>query len=232
MFNKVRDLIVNVLREKLDLVPKNNIGVSRADLEEGLNLPAISVDDVSFKVEEPGIGRALSSVEGEVVDVFSGDGRKVSFSLSRKPLRPTVIVEHPPGRRLRENVDFRVDYTSGVIIFNSSPKIGDENVIVKYRAPVEVRGLKFKIKYYIGVWSSNERTCNDIAINVIELLLREEKQFTGNGVFLRPHGGFNVYGCDSLPKGVCGKILEYDVEAQLKIKVPVPRIEKIEIKRL
>jgi len=232
MFDKIESLIIKVLKDNLNIVSKDNIGLTRIDFKGKLKLPAISIEDVDFKVEEPGIGRALSSVEKELIDVFSGDGRETKFSLSKKPLKPTVEVEHPPGRKLREGVDYSVDYAEGIVIFNSPPISGDKNIVIKYHAPVEIKGLKFNIKYHIGVWADDESLCDTIAVKVIELLLREEKQFTVQGIFLKPIGGFNVNSNELLPKDVYGKVLEYQVEAQLQVEVPVPRIERIEIRRV
>lgn len=232
MFSEIENLIIKVLRDNLDLVPRNNIGFKWVNFKRDLRLPAVSIENVDFKVEEPGIGRALNSVEKEIVEIFSGDGQETRFSLSKKPLKPTVKVEHPPGRKLREIVDYSIDYAEGVVIFNSPPILGDGNIVVRYHTPVEIRGLKFKIKYHISVWADDESLRDAIAVKVIELLLREERRFTVQEIFLKPIGGFNVNSNELLPKSVYGKVLEYQVEAQLQVEVPVPRIERIEIRRM
>lgn len=232
MFGRIEELIIKVLKDNLDLVPKDNIGLKRVDFKRNLRLPSVSIEDVEFQIEDPGIGRALSSVEKELADIFSGDGKRTVFPLSKKPLKPTVEVEHPPGRKLREKVDYSVDYVEGVVIFNSPPLSGDRNVVVKYLAPVEIRGLKFNIKYHITIWADDKSSCNDIAVKIIELLFREEKHFNVQGIFLKPLRGFNASPNDLVPEGVYGKVLEYEVETQLQIELPVPRIERIEIRRV
>jgi len=229
MFSEIENVIINKLRENLEAVRKENITAKKPDFSVKRNLPAISIVNVKFKFDEVGIGRGVNATDKETQELFSGDGKKKSFSLSRKPLRPILSVEHPLGTRRKENVDYIVDYETGTITIRSPPKKGSDNVLIKYLMPLETRGLKIKAKYQISVWSEDEVQRDKITLDVIKTLLKEEAAFNGMGISIKPLRGFNS-SLDEAPKGIYGKTIEYVVEAYLQVEISLPRIEKIEIK--
>lgn len=228
MFKKIETAIIKVLQDHLKTVPKDNIGVKNPKLGE--NLPAISLTNVDFEVKEVGLGRSIGGEGLELQETFSGDGKKKEFTVKEKPLRPTITVEHPPGMRIKED-DYGVDYKNGVITFHSPPKEGKENILIKYLKPIEIKGVRFNLRYHLTVWAGDEAQRDAITVEVMETLLREEDTLNRQGIPIRPVKGFNIPPDKDLPGEIHGKTIEYLIEADLQVEVPYPRIEKIELQR-
>lgn len=228
MFSEIESTIIDVLQKNLQTVPKENISAEKPDLKAEKSLPAISVENVDFEADEVGVGRSVDTVDKQREEFFDGDGKKKSFKLGEEPVRPLLSVEHPVGTRRRRELDYAVDYKKGVINFHSPPAKGERNIVVRYQIPLETKGVKFSLRYHINVWSQNEAEKNQITVDVIKALLREEEIFNRKGMFIKPLRGFNM-SRDEAPINVSGKTLEYLLEAYLQVEVPLPRIEKVEI---
>jgi hypothetical protein len=227
MFNKIESAIIEVLEKQLKNVPKGNIEIKKP--KSGGKLPAISVANVSFDVKDVGVGSSIGGENARVQDIFSGDGERKEFILSEKPVRPLMAVEHPSGSRLNE-ADYTMDYLRGAVTFNKPPKKGEDNISVKYLKPFEVKGLKLNLRYHIDVWASDETQRDAITVEVIEAILKEETSLDQQGVYLKLVKGFNT-SLDNGSDKVFGKTLEYLIEADLRVEVPYPRMEQIDIKR-
>jgi hypothetical protein len=229
MFNKIETAIIRILQQNLTDVPNENIGTKKPDTDK--NLPAISLTNIDFAVEAVGIGRFIGEEDIEQQETFSGDGKKRGFTLTEKPLGQVIVVEHPPGKRLKESEDFTVDYETGMISVHEIPEKGENNIMVRYTEPARINGLKFNLRYHFNVWATDEVQRDSITIKVVEILLREEESLNQQGIFLKPIKGFNI-SAEVVPNGVYGKTIEYTVETELLVKTPVPRIEKIEVKKV
>ena len=227
MFNRIESAIIEVLKEQLQSVPKGNIDIKKP--KPGGKLPAISVANVSFDVKDVGVGSTIGGENARAHEKFSGDGERTEFILSEKPVRPLIAVEHPPGSRLNE-ADYTVDYGRGVVIFRTSPKKGADNISVKYLKPFEIKGLRLNLIYHIYVWASDEAQWDKIAVEVLEAVLREETSLDKQGVYMKLVKGFNT-SIDNEAENVFGKTLEYMIEADLRVEVPYPRMEKIDVKK-
>lgn len=228
MFKKIETAMIKVLQDHLKTVPKDNIGVKITELGE--NLPAISITNIDFEVQDVGVGRSIGGEGRELQDMFSGDGKTKEFTVKVKPLRPTITVEHPIGTRLTED-DYAVNYEKGVITFKSPPEKGKENILVKYLKPIEIKGLRFNLRYHLNIWAGDEAQRDAITVEVMETLLREEDTLNWQGISIKPVKGFNIPPNEDLPGETYGKTIEYSTEAELRVVVPYPRMEKIEIKR-
>jgi len=226
MFNRIESAIIEVLKEQLQTVPKGNIDIKKP--KPGGRLPAISVANVSFDVKDVGVGSTIGGENARAQDVFSGDGERTEFILSEKPVRPLIAVEHPPGSKFNE-ADYTVDYGRGAVIFNSPPKKGEDNISVKYLKPYEVRGLKLNLQYHIDVWASDEAQRDAITVEVMEALIREETSLNQQEVNLKLVKGFNM-SLDDGSENVFGKTLVFMIEADLRVEVPYPRMERIDLK--
>ena len=227
MFKRIESAIIEVLKEQLQSVPKGNIDIKKP--KPGGKLPAISVANVAFDVKDVGVGSTIGGENARAHEKFSGDGERTEFILSEKPVRPLIAVEHPPGSRLNE-ADYTVDYGRGVVIFRTSPKKGADNISVKYLKPFEIKGLRLNLIYHIYVWASDEAHRDKIAVEVLEAVLREETSLDKQGVYMKLVKGFNT-SIDDESENVFGKTLEYMIEADLRVEVPYPRMEKIDVKK-
>ena len=227
MFKKIESAIMEVLKEHLESVPKGNIDTKKINLGE--KLPAISIVNVSFDVKDVGVGSSIGGENVRTQEKFSGDGERKEFILSEKPVRPLVMVEYPSGSRLNAD-DYTVAYSRGAVIFRTPPKKGEDNILVKYLKPFEVKGLRLNLTYHIYVWTSDEAQRDAITVEVLEAILREETSLDQQGVDLKLVKGFNT-SMDDGSGNVFGKTLEYMIEADLLVEVPYPRMEQIEIKK-
>ena len=228
MFNKIEAAIIEVLKENLEKVPKGSIISERPG--SGAKLPLVHVTNVSFEVKDSGFGQSVEAKDTLLEDVFSGDGVQREFVLTEKPLRPLISVEHPPKRRRNES-DYAVDYRKGVIAFRIPPTEGEDNVKVRYSKPIEVKGLKLELNYNINVWAGDEALRDEVTVGVMEAMLRGESKLNESGVYLRPTRGFNMDSADVGPKGGFGKTIECTVEAEMRVEIPYPRMEEIDLKR-
>jgi len=227
LFEKIESAIIEVLKEQLESVPKGNIEAKKTKLGE--KLPAISIVNVSFDVKDVGVGNSIGGENVHAQEKFSGDGERKEFILSEKPVRPLVMVEHASGSRFNE-ADYTVDYGRGAVIFRTPPKKGEDNISVKYLKPFEVKGLRLNLTYHICVWAGDEAQRDEIAVEVLEAILREETSLDQQGVDLKLVKGFNT-SMDDGSGNVFGKTLEYMIEADLLVEVPYPRMEQIEVKK-
>lgn len=228
MFDEIENDLIAILQKNVGEVPKENISAKMSDLNIEKNLPAIYIRNIDFKIEEVGIGRVASTKSNEVKEYFNGDGEKVNYILSKKPLKPILLVEHPLGRRRTENVDYVVDYKTGLIIFKFPPEEGSNNILVKYLVPVETKSVKLNMKYYISVWSRDEAQVNRILFSIIKTFLKEGERLISKGILIKPVRGFSIP-AEDLPEGVYGKTIECLLETYLQVEIQLSRIEKIEI---
>jgi hypothetical protein len=228
MFSRIEAAIIAVLKENLEKVPKANISSKGPGL--GAKLPAIQVSNVSFEVKDAGFGQSIGAEDSLLEDVFSGDGAKQEFELSEKPLRPLISVEHPLRRSLSED-DYTVDYRAGTITFRRPPAEGEGNIRLRYSKPSEVKGMQLSMVYHIDVWAGDEAERDGIAAGVLEALLKEDSNLHNRGVYIRPIRGFNIDPREDAPKGGLGKTIECSVETEMRVEVPHPRMEEIELKR-
>jgi hypothetical protein len=226
MFEKIENAIIKILQENIKNVPKENIGKKILDFKVEKNLPAISLTNVDFEIKEIGIGRAIGDEDKELLETLSGNGEKKEISLQK--LGQVVVVEHPIGKKLKENEDYVIDYEKGVISFTSIPKKGRNNILIKYLKAAEIKGLKFNLRYHLKIYAKDEAQRDTITVNVIETLLREEEELNRQGIFIKPVKGFNA---QEIAKDIYGKTLEYQVETTFEIETPFPRIKKIEVER-
>jgi hypothetical protein len=227
LFEKIESAIMEVLKEQLESVPKGNIDTKKAKL--GGKLPAISIVNVSFDVKDVGVGNSIGGENVHAQEKFSGDGERKEFILSEKPVRPLVVVEYPPGSRLNA-ADYTVAYGRGAVIFRTPPKKGEDNISINYLKPFEVKGLRLNLTYHICVWASDEAQRDEIAVEVLEAILREETSLDQQGVSLKLVKGFNA-SMDDGSENVFGKTLEYMIEADLVVEVPYSRMERIDVKK-
>jgi hypothetical protein len=228
LFKTIESAIKEILKEKLTSVPKGNIDTKKIKLGE--KLPAISIVNVSFDVKDLGVGSSIGGEKVHTQEKFSGDGERKEYILSEKPVRPLVIVEYPSGSRLNE-ANYTVDYGRGAVTFYKPPQKGEDNISIKYLKPFEVKGLRLNLIYHICVWASDEAQRDAIAVEVLETILREETSLDQKGVNLKLVKGFNTT-MDDGSENVFGKTLEYMIEADLRVKVPYPRMEKIDVNKL
>jgi hypothetical protein len=230
MFGIIETSIVKILQENIKSVPKDNIQSMKPDLKIGKNLPAISVVNMDFKIEEIGIGGSTGPNK-QLQDIFSGDGKKTKFTLTKKPLRPITKVEHPLGKQKKESDDYIVDYGKGSITFHSPPQEGKDNILIKYLLPFETKGLKFDMKYFLQIWTHDKAQRDSITIDVIKTLLKEASTLVQQGILIKPIRGSNYSLGEEIPEGVYIKTLEYSVKTELNVEIPFPRVEKIEIQK-
>jgi hypothetical protein len=228
LFKTIESAIKEILKEQLTSVPKGNIDTKKIKLGE--KLPAISIVNVSFDVKDLGVGSSIGGEKVHTQEKFSGDGERKEYILSEKPVRPLVIVEYPSGSRLNE-ANYTVDYGRGAVTFYKPPQKGEDNISIKYLKPFEVKGLRLNLIYHICVWASDEAQRDAIAVEVLETILREETSLDQKGVNLKLVKGFNTT-MDDGSENVFGKTLEYMIEADLRVKVPYPRMEKIDVNKL
>ena len=227
MFKKIESAIIEILKGQLESVPKGNIDAKKTKLGE--KLPAISIVNVAFDVKDVGVGSSIGGKDVHAQEKFSGDGERKEFILSEKPVRPLVMVEHASGVRFNE-ADYTVDYGRGAVTFRTPPKKGEDNISVKYLKPFEVKGLRLNLTYHICVWASDEAQRDEIAVEVLEAILREETSLDQQGVYLKLVKGFNT-SMDDGSGNIFGKTLEYMIEADLMVEVPYPRMERIDVKK-
>lgn len=232
MIHEVDEAILESLRKGLsDLVPSENIIVGEMDPEKG---KAIYLVNTGFTVEEQGIGGSGGIKKEEIVEKFDSDGKKKDFILSQKPLNPLISVERTIGTFMSEPDDYTTDYQKGIISFRVPPEKGKKSIQIKYniaRAVAETRNLKFILAYSIYVRGENMQNRDLIMLETIKTLYLERGALAKKGVEeMKLIRGYTTQKEESQITNE--GIIKYQVETTVKIEIPVPPIERIEIERM
>jgi hypothetical protein len=234
LLGEISGELVKAIQEGVQSVGRENVA-ARSPRDESAPLPAVFVYSPRFTFEDAGLGGEGVEVKEERRESFSGDGARTVFSLAGKAQRPLVRVEAPVGQVQLENVDYRMDYSKGTISFRSPPPAGAENVSVKYNSAGgsgKTKEVHLNVVCYVEVWAGNEKQRDDITVDVIRAVALAQDDLAGKGMQLRPLEGIDLYDSKDLPGSVRAKRLAYSVEANLQVKVPAARIERVEVKQL
>lgn len=234
MLNEISGGLVKALQERLDSVSKGNIA-ARSPRQEAVPLPAVFVYSPSFTFEDVGIGGEGVEVREEKRENFNGDGARTLFSLAGKAQRPLLRVESSAGQVQIENVDYRMDYAKGTIKFRSPPPKGSKNVSVMYNSASgagKTKQIHLNAAYSLEVWAGNEKQRDDITVDLIRAVALSQEDFASKGILVKPVEGLDLYASGDLPGGVFAKRLVYSVEANLEVKVPAARIERVDVRQL
>jgi hypothetical protein len=234
LLTEISSGLVKALQDGLDSVGRENIA-ARSPRAQPVPLPAIFVYSPSFTFEDVGLGGEGVEVREEKRESFSGDGARTVFSLAGKAQRPLLRVEAPAGQAQLENVDYKVDYAKGTLAFRSPPPKGAKNVVVRYASATgagKTKQIHLNATYSLEVWAGNERQRDDIAVDVIRAVALSQEGFAGRGMLVKPVEGLDLYASKDLPSGVFAKRLVYSVEANLEVKVPAARIERVDVRQL
>jgi len=221
LLSDIENAVVEILK-RASGVPRDRVLAGRVDVKS-LELPVVLVFSVGFKAEDMGVGGSYS-VKREFKEVLDGDGRSRSFKLKMKPLKPLRSVEHPLGEKLKEGVDYTVDYDSWVITFSKPPAKGVGNIAVTYLTPMEGRAVKLISKLHVEAWSRDRGEVDEVAASVVKSMLMAEEELAERGLSIRLLEGYrrrlnDVY-CESLI---------YEVESQVSVEYQAARIEKVEV---
>ncbi len=233
MLDAITDELIKALQEGLPDFPKDRIGTEKPNLKKTTALPAISVSSAEFTFQDGGVGGGGTDVKSEGEEYLTGDGKTTTFTLSGKPIRPMLGVKSRKGEAKTENEDYAVDYRKGTITFVSPPPKGVNNILVRYYSASssgDTKYVQMNITYNVDVWAAGEKERNSITIDVIRAIALSEEGLSMKGMRITPSQGLNLT-LDEEVGRVSAKRLIYSVEANLQVKIPVPRIERIEIEQ-
>lgn len=197
-------------------------------------MPTISVWNRSFTTSDLAVSREGPTFGEVLKDEFSGDEKRVSFKLSALPLRPLLSVEHPPERLAKEGDDFKIDYGAGVLTFFEPPSRGSKNLVVQYyggKKAAQVSGLRVNLQYFLDVWADDPEEESLIVDEIVSVLLKTRESLDSKGIQIQLRGGSDLTQKDGVPEGMFCRRLEFSAEAHLLLRIPIPRIEKIEVQR-
>ncbi len=226
--------LVKALQERIESVTRDNIA-PRSPRPEPVPLPTVFVYSPRFTFEDVGIGGEGAEVKEEKRESFSGDGVQTVFLLAGKAQRPLLRVESSPGQLQIENVDYKVDYAKGAITFRSPPPKGAGSVSVKYNSAAgagKMKQIHLDAVYNLEVWAGNEKQRDDITVDVMKAVALAQEDFANRGMQVKPVEGIDLYASKDLPGGVFAKRLVYSVEANLQVKIPAARIERVDVRQL
>lgn len=231
MIREVDEAILESLRKGLlNIVPSEDIIFGEKDKKKE---KSISLINTGFTVEEQGIGGSGGAMKEEVVEKFDSDGKTKDFHLSRKPLKPLIIVESTIGTLKTEPDDYTIDYERGIISFRVPPENGKESVKIKYniaRAVAETRNVKFILTYSIYVVGENLQNRDHIMLETIKMFYREKLALAKKGVEeIKLIKGYTQKVED---QDTDVGVIEYRVENTIRIEIPLPPIERVEIRKM
>jgi len=233
LFDEISEELVKALQANLKYFPAE--AIRRSPPSSKLDkFPTISIQSADFVLEEAGLGGGESIEKDVAEERFSGDGKNKEFKLAAKPERPLLRVESPLKAPKSEPEDYEVDYSSGTVRFLAAPEAGKDNVIVKYYSASSAGALKsvrLNVNYHIDVWATDEVQRDHLTIEVIKALMVSQEGFSSRGIRVKPLQGLNIEP-DSQLAGTSAKRLVCEVEAELKVRMPVARIEKIALREV
>lgn len=232
--SEISAAFVKALQERVESVSGRNIS-SRSPRSDHGALPAVFVYSPGFTFEDVGLGGEGVEIREEMRESFSGDGSKTVFSLAGKAQRPLLRVETAAGQPQVESVDYKMDYARGVLTFRSPPPRGSGNVSVRYNSASgagKTKQIHLDAAYHLEVWATNEKQRDDITVDLIEAVALSQEDFAKKGMQVRPVEGVDLYASGEIPGGVFAKRVVYRVEANLQVKMPAARIERVDVRQL
>ncbi len=126
-----------------------------------------------------------------------------------------------------------MDYGTGVLTFFQPPKRGSKNLVVEYYAgkkSAEVKSLHVNLQYALDVWANDHDEEGVISDEIFSVFLKTRESLESKGIQIHLRGGSDLTQKDGVPDGLFCKRLEFDAEANLNLRMPISRIEKIEVR--
>jgi hypothetical protein len=234
VFAEISGGLVKSLQDKTETLDKDSI-LSRNPRTGPGPLPTVFVYSPEFSFADVGLGGEGTDVKEEKKESFNGDAENTTFILSGRAQRPLLRVESAAGQVQIEGPDYTMDYVKGRLNFRSAPPKGKGNVIVKYNSATgggRTKEIHLDLVYNVDVWASSEKQRDDITVDAIKAIVLSQDEFTAKGIQLKPVKGLDLYADKSIPDGVFAKRLVYSVEANLQVKVPASRIERVDVRQL
>jgi hypothetical protein len=148
-------------------------------------------------------------------------------------LKSQFSLEYPLGRFRKEGTEFGVDYATGVVTFTAAPEKG-RKVIAHYlssKGAGEVKALRLKLVYNIDVWASEPSEMGSVTNQVASAILLSREALANKGIQLRLVRGRDLPLQNGESSTMYCKSLECIAEADMQVKVPYTRMEKILVKK-
>jgi hypothetical protein len=121
----------------------------------------------------------------------------------------------------------------GVVTFASAPEKG-RKFVVRYlsgKGAGEVKALRLKLVYNLDVWASEPSEMGSVTNQVASAILLSRDSLASKGIQLRLVRGNDLPLQDGASSGMYCKSLECIAEADMQVKVPYTRMEKILVKK-
>lgn len=225
MLTEIEDKLLEILREKLTEIPKENI-VINAEVNKG---PAVIISNLKFKLEKADLAENLDSGEIGLEEKLSPSGAEPVFKLQEEPLKNSVRVEYPIGTLLAEKEDFNINYGESAIKFRKAPAKGKNTLIIRYSSKKRVltlKTIKVKALYAIDALGGNRVEADSLAEKVVKALLEAEDNLIGEDIEIKPVGGMTI-----MQEKNAKVRLKYVTERVMRLEQIVGPMEKIEIAR-
>jgi hypothetical protein len=229
MITEVHNSLLQMLRDGLkESLPSEKIVIGEISEKES---PSIAISNTEFQFEELSIGGSTQVKMERVEEKFSLDGKQKDFIIQQDPLKAGVTAESPKGAIYKDGTDFSVDYERKTIRFFTPPQNPEKILLISYsikRGAAEIKNLKFILTYLLAVSHETLTKRDDLVLAIIKTIHQQRK-------FLLSHGvdEITLIGGNSLNEtsenGLFTTWLEYQVEATVRIEIPVLPMEKIEI---
>ncbi|OLD04403.1 hypothetical protein AUG19_00315 [archaeon 13_1_20CM_2_54_9] len=230
---EVDQAILEAIREHVSRVPQKSILIRKSD-SPPKTTPSVHIWNRAFTASDLSIGANAPEAGTTTEEQFDGDGKRISFKMSNPPLRPLSGVVIQPRRTLKEERDYTVDYARGILTFSEPPEKGRRNILLRYRSGKdagEVKGLRLKLVYDLDVWATDVEEEGLIVSDIASAIMKTRETLASKGIQLRIEGGRDFSPNEGLPDGLLCKRVECTAEADMLVKIPIPRIEKIEVEQ-
>jgi len=225
MLDELEKALLAVLGENLKGLPKGNVVVGARPAK----IPGVAIKSLGFEFGSEGLGEEVEGERPVSEEILSGDGSGRNFQLKGIPLKGSLLIEHPPGQRLKEGEDYWADYDKGEIAFSSPPQKGKNNISVRYtgrKTRVTLKTIKLRANYAIDVYASDLSGADSLAEKVVMSLLSSEDSLVARGIEIHPLGG--EVGPET-KEGSAVLRLKYLLERELRLEREVDLISRIEL---
>jgi hypothetical protein len=232
MLPEVDEAILEALRDNLTNIPKKDIVIQKSTTPPK-KTPSLYVWNKAFQASDTSIGGTGPESSESVQDEFDGDGRRTQFELSGRPLRSQLTLEYPPGRAREEGTHFKVDYTTGVVTL-STPAEKGRKIVVRFlssKGAGEAKMLRLKLVYDLDVWASDPSEIGAVTNQVASAIILSRESLAAKGIQLRLVQGRDLPAQNGTPSEMYCKSLECVAEADMQVKIPYTRMEKIVMKK-
>lgn len=226
MLEEIEEKLIELLQQQVKALPKGSITAGRRPEKT----PCIVLNNKKFTLEKADVAENVDKVAVDIEEPFAYTAKERGIRLKNKPMPGTVSIALQSGLLLKENDDYTVAYSSGVISFAEKAEQAGAEGIIRYmtESTSSVKTLRLKAKYIIDIAGKTREEAESIAEAAVRALLDIDDALLAEGILITPIGGRIL---SSEKEGGSQVQLAYTLESEIKVTKQVALMQKVEVRQ-